>query len=59
MSDYDRKLGGSIFDPWNSPMRRDDPFAPWNDQMKRSDPFACWNDTFGHGSYEDEARDYR
>ena len=45
------------FEPWNGPSR-DDPFAPWNDPMKRDNPFAAWNNPFGHGRYEDEARNY-
>lgn len=46
------------FAPWNDPMFKNDPFAPHNDPMYQKDPFACWNDPFGHGSFEQEARDY-
>ena len=53
-----RNATNSPFAPQNDPMKKDDPFAPWNDPMKRDNPFAAWNDPFGHGKYEQEARDY-
>ena len=53
-----RNATDSPFAPQNDLIKRDDPFAPWNDPMKRDDPFAAWNNPFGHGKYEQEARDY-
>lgn len=57
MNNDEREFGGSVFDPWNG-INRDSPFAPWNG-FHRDDPFACWNNTFGHGDYEDEAREWK
>lgn len=47
------------FQPWNSPMEKDNPFAPHNG-FDGDNPFKPWNNPFGNSSQltDRERRDY-